>query len=166
MLFCTPYHWHLGEGSGYSGGRCSWGCGCQYRLGKDFSTCTLFWWSRSFFFCHLPWVPGAFLAIGLEFWGQALVLGCGWVGHGRVCWGLNLGPSLPFSSKYIFIFWMTEGVRMELCAPGVALDDLQCSSPSGTCVNALHHLHFDFHIYCFHRQKTPEVSTEEVTFWS
>ena len=53
--------------------------------------------------------PGAFLAIGLEVWGWTLVLGCGWVGHGWVHWGLGLGPSLPSNSKYIFIFWMREG---------------------------------------------------------
>ena len=57
--------------------------------------------------------PGAFLVTGLVFRGWALVLGCGWVGHGWVCcswgWGLGLGPSLPSISKYIFIFQMREG---------------------------------------------------------
>ena len=32
---CGPCHWHLGGGSGYCGGRCSWDCGCRCRLGKD-----------------------------------------------------------------------------------------------------------------------------------
>ena len=35
--------------------------------------------------------PRAFLVMELGFWGQALVFGCGWVGHGWVCcswvWG-------------------------------------------------------------------------------
>ena len=54
---------------------------------------------------------------------------------------------------------------MEPCAPGVALDDLQCSLPPEH-VNALHHLDLDFYIYCFHWQQTPKVSIEEVAFWS
>ena len=75
------------------------------------------------FLLSLALGPGAFLAIGLEFWGQVLVLGCGWIGHGWVCWGLGLGPNLPSNSKYVFIFQMRE-VRMEPCTTGVALDDL------------------------------------------
>ena len=54
---------------------------------------------------------------------------------------------------------------MEPCAPGVALDDLQCSVPL-ECVNALHHLHLDFYIYCFHGQQRPKISVEEVAFQS
>ena len=29
-----PYHWHLGGGGGYSGGRCSWGWGGRCGLGN------------------------------------------------------------------------------------------------------------------------------------
>ena len=54
---------------------------------------------------------------------------------------------------------------MEPCAPGVALYDLQCSVPL-QCVNALHHFHFDFHIYHFYWQQAPKVPIEEVAFWS
>ena len=44
------------------------------------------------------------------FVGDALVLGCGWVGHAWVCcgwswgWSLVLEQSLPSSSTYTFIF--------------------------------------------------------------
>ena len=71
--------------------------------------------SMVLFLLSLVLGPGAFLVMGLLFLGGALVLGCGWVGHGWVfyrwvCgWGLGLGPSLPSSSKYIFIFWKSEG---------------------------------------------------------
>ena len=46
---------------------------------------------------------------------------------------------------------------MEPCAPGVALDDLQCSVPPEH-VNALHCFHLDFYIYHFYWQQTPKVS--------
>ena len=39
--------------------------------------------------------PGAFLVMGLLFWGGALVLGWSWVWD----WGLGLGPSLPSNSR-------------------------------------------------------------------
>ena len=45
--------------------------------------------------------PRAFLVMGLLFWGQVLVLGCGWVGHGCVCcswvwgWGLVWDQAFP-----------------------------------------------------------------------
>ena len=93
------------------------------------------------------------------------MLVCGWVGHVWVCWGLGLEPSLPSNSKYIFYLSDEGGVRTEPCAPGVALDDLQCPVHPEH-VNAWHHLHFEFHICCFHRQQTHEVSIEEVAFWS
>ena len=57
------------------------------------------------FFCSDIFCPGAFLVMGLLFWGGVLVLGCGWVWG----WGLGLGPSLPSNSRYVFTFQMREG---------------------------------------------------------
>ena len=56
--------------------------------------------------------PGAFLVMGLLFWGGALVISCGWV------WGLGLG----LGPSYIGFHLLDEGgVGMEPCAPGIAL---------------------------------------------
>ena len=53
---------------------------------------------------------GAFLVMGLLFWGGPLVLGCSWVGCSWDWgWGLGLEPSLPSNSRYILIFWMKKG---------------------------------------------------------
>ena len=49
--------------------------------------------------------PGAFLVMGLLFWGLALVLGCDWVCCSWVWdWELGLVPRLPSNSRYILIF--------------------------------------------------------------
>ena len=55
--------------------------------------------SMVLFLLSLALGPRAFLAIGLEIWGWAIVLDYGWVGHDWVCWGLGLGPGLPSNSK-------------------------------------------------------------------
>ena len=41
--------------------------------------------SAVLFLLSLALDPGAFLVIGLEPWGQVLVVGCGWVGYGWAC---------------------------------------------------------------------------------
>ena len=52
--------------------------------------------SMFLFLLSLALGPGAFLVMGLVFWEQVLVLGCGWVGCSWVWgWGLGLGPSFP-----------------------------------------------------------------------
>ena len=105
--------------------------------------------------------PGDFLTMGLVL---------GWAGHGWFCcrqvccghvccswvwgWGLHLGPGLgtkfPFQFQVCFHLPDEGGVRTELCAPGITLDQLGCPVPSKH-VNTLHCLHFNFHVYCLHR---------------
>ena len=54
---------------------------------------------------------GDFLMLGFVLgWAGLGWFGCIWVCCGWVLgWGLDLGPSLPSSSRYILIFWMREG---------------------------------------------------------
>ena len=73
---------------------------------------------------------GAFLTMGLVL---------GWTGHGWVSWG------------WVCCGWVWGwGLGPESCALGITLDDMGWPV-SSKCVNALHCLHFNFHIYHFHR---------------
>ena len=49
--------------------------------------------------------PGVFLVMELLFWEGVLVGGCDLVWD----WGLGLGPNLPSSSRYVFIFQIKDG---------------------------------------------------------
>ena len=85
-----------------------------------------------------------------------------WLGLSRLVWlhmgllwlGLGLGPGLgtksPFQFQVCSHLLDEGGVRIELFAPGIALNYLGCPVPS-KCVIASHGLHFLFHIYCLHR---------------
>ena len=78
----------------------------------------------------------------------------GWSWQGLLWLGFGLGPGLltkfPFQLQICSYLLDEGGVRMEPCAPGITLDYLGCPVPSEH-VNALHCLHFNFHIYCFYR---------------
>ena len=77
--------------------------------------------------------------------------------------GLGLGTRSPFQLQVCFHLLDKGGIRTELCAPGITLDNLGCPV-SSEYVNALHGVHF--HIYHLHREFTPEVFVEEVAFWT
>ena len=107
------YHWHLGGGSSYCGGRyiwaqihwCGWHWGGRYGLGNHSYFVPSFGGhsGSSFLFFHLgSWdFPGH----GIFILRRVLVLGCNWVWF----WVMGLGPSLSPSSRYVFIFQMSEG---------------------------------------------------------
>ena len=93
-------------------------------------------WAGLSWFCCNGFVVATFVVVGLVA-----------VGFGVGVWTWTKSP---FQFQVCFHLPDEGWVRMELCAPGIALDYPGCPVPS-KYVNTLHCLYFNFYVYHLHR---------------